>query len=156
MCVGGGRNYLLCPTGSRWALWWPELIFSLQESRFEPFFSHRERHFRCPRGALLSSGAEIPVGAQFLLRGTCRGPQSSDYSREPLADLRPRATVRARATVRGHSHCGPRNLSNVGRGDIQSFPAPSCCALLSRYSDTATSRGAAAKHLSPPFLYPCC
>ena len=75
----------------------PELIFNLQESRFEPFFSLRERHFRCPRGALLSSGAEIPVGAQFLLRGTCRGPQSSDYSRELLANLRPRATVRARA-----------------------------------------------------------
>ena len=121
----------MSPTGSRWALWWSERIFNFQESHVEPFLGLREHHFWSPRGALLSSGAEIPAGAQFLLRGTCRGAQRSDYSRGLLANLRPRATVR------GHSHCGPRNVNNVGRGDIQSFPARSGWPLLSRHSNIA-------------------
>ena len=39
------------------------------------FLSLRERHFKSPRGALSSSGAEIPAGAQFLLREPAGKPK---------------------------------------------------------------------------------
>ena len=35
------ETLFLSPTGSRWALWWPELIFSVEESHFEPFWGLR-------------------------------------------------------------------------------------------------------------------